>query len=179
MEDRDAPVEEERLPPPTHLEVAEVVAPRGLRGELKAHILTDFPQRFRRSLTVYLGDNKVPYVVERARLQKGWLYLKLQNCDTAEEAEKLRGQKVYVSLADAVPPPEGEYYWFQIIGLQVRTEEGENLGKVVDILQTGSNDVYVVQGHRGEVLIPALEDVIQQVDLEAGLLLVKLPEGLL
>lgn len=172
-------MEEERPLPPTHLAVAQVVAPWGLKGDLKARILTDFPHRFRRGLQVFLGEEKIPYVVERARVQRGWLIFKLRGCDIKEQAEKLRGAFVYIPAAEAVTLGEGQYFWYQIIGLQVRTTQGEDLGRVTDILTTGSNDVYVAQGPKGEILIPALDDVVQQVDLEAGLLVVRLPEGLL
>ncbi|MCL4533964.1 MAG: ribosome maturation factor RimM [Bacteroidetes bacterium] len=172
-------MDEDRPPPPSHLVVAQVVAPWGLKGDVKARVLTDFPQRFRRGLQVFLGEAKTPYVVDRARLQRGWLILKLRGCDTQEQAGKLRDALVYVAAADAVTLPEGQYYWHQIIGLRVKTANGEDLGVVGDILTTGSNDVYVVQGPRGEILVPALDDVIQRVDLEAGQLVVDLPEGLL
>jgi 16S rRNA processing protein RimM len=77
-----------------------------------------------------------------------------------------------------VPLPSGRYYQRQIIGLGVVTDEGESLGEVVDILETGANDVYVVQGAQGEILLPAISSVIRQIDLDAGCLTVHLLEGL-
>ena len=80
---------------------------------------------------------------------------------------------------EAVPQlPEGEYFYFQLLELRVLTQEGEDLGRISDILVTGSNDVYVVSGPTGEVLIPALADVIVKVDLDQGTMVVSLPEGL-
>ncbi len=173
------PMADEQLPPPSHLVVAEVLAPWGLQGELKARILTDFPERFQHGLALFVGEKKVPYVLERARPQRGFLILKLKGCDTPEAADKLRGAFVYVARQDAPELLEGEYFWYQIIGLRAVTPAGEELGVVEDIIITGSNDVYVLQGERGEILVPALEDVVQQVDLKAGLMVVELPEGLL
>ena len=80
---------------------------------------------------------------------------------------------------EAVPQlPEGEYFHFQLLGIKVLTEEGEELGRISDILETGSNDVYVVNGPTGEVLVPALADVIVKVDLDQGIMEVNLPDGL-
>ncbi len=173
-------MQEERPSLPTHLAVAEIVAPWGLAGDIKARILTDFPERFRRGLAVCIGERKSPSAVVRSRLlQKGFLVLKLEGIDTAEAANKLRGEIVYVERKDAPALADGEYFWYQIIGLRVRTVAGEELGAVEDILITGANDVYVVRGPRGEVLIPALDDVVRRIDLDAGLMVVELPEGLL
>jgi 16S rRNA processing protein RimM len=86
---------------------------------------------------------------------------------------------IYVPVEEAEPLGEDEYYWYQIIGLQVWTVEGRFLGKVTDILPTGSNDVYVVTGPEGEALVPAIEDVIALIDLEEGRLVVNPLEGML
>jgi len=105
--------------------------------------------------------------------------LTLVGVDDRDAAEALRGQWIYVAIEDALPLGEGEYYHFQIVGLQVITAEGEALGRITEILPTGANDVYVIQGPRGEILVPALEGVILNVDLPNGRMIVRLPEGLL
>jgi 16S rRNA processing protein RimM len=108
-----------------------------------------------------------------------WL-IHIRGVDDRDAAEKFREQYLMVSLADAVPLEEDEVYLFQVLGLEVRTQEGETLGKVTDIIETGANDVYVVQGGAyGEVLIPAISGVIIDISPESGLMLVNPPPGLL
>jgi 16S rRNA processing protein RimM len=105
----------------------------------------------------------------------------LAGCDDRAVAETLRTYLIQVPLEEAIPLEEDEYFEHQILGLEVWTAAGELLGEVAEILYTGANEVYVVRGHspRREILVPAIEDVVQVVDLEAGKLVVELPEGLL
>ena len=86
---------------------------------------------------------------------------------------------VQISIEDAAPLEEGEYYHFQVIGVEVEMESGERLGRVTEVLETGANDVYVVRGPRGEVLIPAIESVVRVLDLEAGRMVVSPLPGML
>ncbi len=163
---------------PTHLIVARILGPHGLQGEVKAEVLTDFPDRFSLLKTVYVGDELTPAVLEGHRLQGGKIILKLEGCEDRENAAELQGKLVYVTLEEAVPLAEDEYYVYEIMGLEVWTTEGEFLGYVDEVLHTGSNDVYVVKNGRGEVLVPALSDVVREVDLERGRIEVRLMEGL-
>lgn len=145
---------------------------------MKVEVLTDFPDRFASLQRVYVGDKIVPFTVEGFRLHKGRTLLKLSGCESPTGADKLRGQYVYVPIEEAVPLPEDEYYVHQIVGLTVWTKEGELLGQVSEVLFTGSNEVYIVQGEGKEMLLPAIEDVVKEVDLERGRLIVELMEGL-
>ncbi len=142
-------------------------------------IETDFPERFEWLKRVYLGEEATPFVLEGSRLHKRQTLLKLRGCDDREAAEKLRGRLVQIPIEEAMPLGEDEYYVYQIVGLDVCTTEGELLGKVSEVLFTGANDVYVVQGEKGEMLIPAVEDVVLEVDLAGGRLTVELMEGLI
>jgi len=164
---------------PEYLTIATVLAPRGLRGELKVRIETDFPERFARLTRVYLGPEHLPFDFEGFRQYRGHGLLKLKGCDDRTAAEELRGMDVQIPLEEAVPLGSGEYYVHQIEGLAVYTEDGAPLGVIEEVLFTGSNAVYVTHGPRGEVLIPALKDVVLEVDLEAGRMIVRLPPGLL
>jgi 16S rRNA processing protein RimM len=119
------------------------------------------------------------YPVERLRLHGEVFLLKLAGCDDRNAAEDLRGLLVQVPIHEAAPLEEGEYYHHQIIGLTVETETGETLGRVAEVLETGANDVYVVRGPAGEVLLPAVEDVILAVAPEDGRLVVRLLPGIL
>jgi 16S rRNA processing protein RimM len=164
---------------PRYLVIGKIVAPWGIRGEVKMAIETDFPERFQRLKRVYLGEEAVAFVLEGSRLHKRHALLKLGGCDDRNAAEKLRGQWVQIPIEEAVPLGEDEYYVYQIVGLDVWTTEGEHLGRVSEVLSTGANDVYIVQGEKGEILIPAVEDVVLEVDLAGGRLIVELMEGLI
>mgnify|MGYP005841289417 CR=1 FL=1 len=164
---------------PSYLAIGKIVRPWGVQGEVRVEILTDWPERFGLLEYVYLGEQAVLYRLERFRLYKGCALLKLVGCDDRNAAEALRGQLVQIPPEKAMPLDEGEYYVHQIEELEVWTDEGEMLGRVVEVLFTGANEVYVVHGPRGEMLIPAIADVVLRVDLEGGRLIVHLMDGLL
>lgn len=155
-----------------------MVGARGLRGELVCAILTDFPDRFAATEEVLVGEPPRPVRVERQRLERGRLVLKLAGISTREAAEELRGALIEVSIDQAVALPPETYFWHQIIGLRVVEEGGRELGRVADILVTGSNDVYVVRDDRRELLLPAIKDVVRRVDLDQGRIVVELLPGL-
>jgi 16S rRNA processing protein RimM len=165
---------------PGRLAVARVVAPYGIRGDVKAEILTDFPQRFRRLQRVFVGATDRELHLTRYRLDDDgrFVYLHFKEIPDRTAAEALRNQLLTIPEAEAMPLPEGTYYVHQIIGLRVVTDTGEELGRVREVLHTGANDVYVVDGPRGEVLLPAIPEVILDVDLAQGILRVHLLEGL-
>jgi len=164
--------------PPEYLVLGEIVAPFGIRGEVKVLLDTDFPELFLDAQRLYLGDPPTPYDVEWAQLYRGTGRLKLAGCDDRNAAETLRGELVQVSADQAPVPGEGEFYYYQLIDLAVWTDAGEHLGQVVEVLPTGGNEVLVVQGDGGEVLLPMIEDVVLEVDLPAGRIRVHLLEGL-
>ncbi len=149
----------------------------GIQGDLRVESLTDNPERFAANSRLYLDGRAVR--VRRSREVKRGLVLKLESVHDRTTAERLRG-KSFTVPADVVPTlPEDAYYHYQLIDLEVYTCEGERLGTVKEILTTGANDVYVVErpGAR-DLLIPALKRVVVGVDLLAGRMTVRLPEGL-
>lgn len=157
--------------------VGRIVAPWGIRGEVKVEILTDNPKRFAPNSHVFLKGS--PVLIERARAIGKSAVVKLKGVDTRNDAEALRDQVLEVPEADLMPLKPGEYYEHQIIGLLVRTKEGDVLGTVTEVLYTGSNDVYVVRGEKKEYLIPAIADVVQEIDLERGQIIIEPLPGLL
>ncbi len=164
-----------------YLAVARVVSAHGIHGDVRCALLTDFPERFKRGLHLYLGDKRKLHEVERARVDRKGIVLKLSDVEDRVAAEALRGALLAVEEKDAVRLPRGTYFWHQIIGLRVRTTEGEVLGTVAEILETGSADVYVVRPDppaQGELLLPAITDVVQNIDIEQGEITVVLIEGL-
>jgi 16S rRNA processing protein RimM len=147
--------------------IGTVVASFGLRGELKVHALTDIPNRFAELGAVYLGPDHIRYLIKGARPYKGdMVILKLAGIDDANAAETLRDAEITIPLSQLAKLPADSYYQHDIIGLQVVTLDGRNVGQIVDIMATGSNDVYVIKSADGrQILIPAIKDVIKRVDL--------------
>jgi 16S rRNA processing protein RimM len=157
--------------------IGRILAPWGVKGKVKVKVETDFPQRFVSGAEVYL-DQK-PQVIESAEWHNDKLVIKLRSIDSIEDAEKLRGKLIEIPFSQLQPLPEGQYYYFQLIGLKVWTTGGELLGEISEILTTGSNDVYVVSNAQGEILIPAIEDVVKSVDLEQENMVIEPIDGLL
>lgn len=165
---------------PKYLLIGRVRAPRGIRGELKVGVYPEDVARLEALREVYLstdGTHLVRFEVRRARFFAGQLLLSLNGIEDRNAAEQWPGALVYVPK-EALPLSEDEYYYHQIEGLTVITSEGELLGRVTEILPTGANDVYVVRGSEGEILLPAIKQVILRVDLAAGIMVVKLMDGL-
>ena len=168
----------QRPGPETLVPIARVVRPHGLKGELLCDILTDFPDRFQRTPFVYLGSEVESVAVESSRLAGGRVVLKLRGVSTRGAAERLRGRELAVPADQLVPLPAGSYYWHQLAGLAVETDDGRLLGQLRKVLPTGSNDVYVVDTARGELLLPAIAEVVREIDIEAGVMRVRLLPGL-
>ena len=125
------------------------------------------------------GGAMEPFQVASARAHGKRVLLALKPFDNINQVLHLVGREIYADRAVLPELPSDEFYWSDLLGLQVETEEGESLGELVEIIETGSNDVYVVKKDGREVLIPALEDVVLAVDLDANRMTVSLPEGLL
>jgi 16S rRNA processing protein RimM len=164
----------DELDPASAVRVGVIATPFGIRGELKVQPLTDFPARFRPGQLLWLQGE--PRRIERSRWDKNDVVVKLEGIETRTQAEGLRGETLMIPEAAALD--SDRYYLHDIIGLRVVDAAGETLGKVEDVLSTGANDVYVVRGDRGELLLPAIDDVVKEVDLAAGRLVVELLEGL-
>jgi 16S rRNA processing protein RimM len=144
-------------------------------------VLTEFPERFETTEWVYLGDEfeARPYRLKSYRWHKDNVLLTLAGVTDRTQAEQLKGQFVQVPLEEAMPLPEGAYYLYQLIGLRVENTNGEFLGILTAVMETGANDVYVVEYDGQEILLPAIPDVIKQVDLDHELMVVQLLDGLI
>jgi 16S rRNA processing protein RimM len=127
---------------------------------------------------VLVGQPPLARRVERQRVSAGRVVLKLAGIDNREAAEVLRGALISVPAEQAVALPAGTYYWHQIIGLRVVDLEDRPLGQIADILATGGNDVYVVRSNGRELLLPAIRDVVKEIDLDGGVVRVDLLPGL-
>lgn len=147
--------------------IGKVVALFGVRGELKVRLLTDIPNRFAELDAVHAGPGHTRHLIQRVRPYKSeMIVLKLEGIDDANAAELLRNQDLQIPLSKLAKLPPDSYYQHDILGLRVFTLDKLELGKIVDILITGGNDVYVVKTADGsQVLIPAIKDVIKEIDL--------------
>jgi len=165
---------------PVYLAVGLLRKPHGLRGDILLTVTTDFPERLRPGTFVFFGDEKRKIKITRRRPHNDGLLLGFEGIATPEQAARYTGKTVFVPTEDRPPLPEGEYYHHQIIGLNVVDETGQSLGVVSEILETGANDVYVVTDSTGrEILIPALKDVLLEINLELKSMKVHLLPGLL
>ncbi len=167
-----------KMKPPRYLIIGRVLKPWSYRGEMKIEILTEFPNRFASLRQVFIGDDAKSFSIESTRLHGKHALIKLLGVDSTQAAAKLRDQLVYVSREEAVPLERGKHYLYELVGLRVVTTEGEALGEIVEILDTGANDVYVVRDSSREILIPAIEDVVKEIAIDRGEILVKLLEGM-
>ncbi|MBV8085134.1 MAG: 16S rRNA processing protein RimM [Chloroflexi bacterium] len=157
-----------------------MVAAFGTKGDIRVMPQTDFPEtRFAAGARVFAERIAEGFEIERVRWMKGQPVLKLAGVDDRDQAEELRGRYLRVPGGELAPLDEGEYYLFQIVGLAVESEDGRPLGTVSEVLQTGANDVYVVPTPAGELLVPAIPDVVQEVDLPGGRLRIRLMPGML
>jgi 16S rRNA processing protein RimM len=175
-QDVDAPAPEapQTIDPETAVAIGRISSIHGIKGELRVMPLTDFPERFNPGAEVWL-DGK-PLQVLRRRWQGKEMIVALEGIETRDQAEAVRGKELMAPSPK--PLDEGVFYQHDIVGLRAVTREGEVLGRVADVLSTGSNDVYVVVGDRGELLLPALEGVVHEIDVANGRIVVELIEGL-
>jgi 16S rRNA processing protein RimM len=163
---------------PDYIAVGRILAPHGIRGEVKVEILTDYPERFFQHPTLYVGPAAVPVKVKSARYFKSYVLLSFENRPDRNAVEELRGLYLQIPISEAMPLEEGEFYLFQAIGLEVVTDEGDLLGTVTEVIETGANAVFVVKGEGREILIPDTKEVVLGADLEKGTLTVHLIPGL-
>jgi len=173
-----------RAPEPRYLVIGRVLRPQGVRGELRVEVLTSFPEQVGRHEFLYLAHPQTPdvasrYALEYVRPHGQVLRIKLAGCESRTAAEALRGMLVQIPREEAAPLAPGELYQYQLVGLRVESEDGTWLGQVIEVLETGANDVYVTVGPFGEVLLPAIAEVVREIDLAAGRMLVHLLPGLL
>ena len=161
----------------SHIVAGQVLQAHGVQGQIRVQVLSDVPDRFGLGQTVHIGPS-IFRISSSAPSGHGQALLQLDGVTTRDAAQLLVGQAVTVPETAAPSLEEGEYFHFQLLGLRVLTEEREELGQITEILETGSNDVYVVSGAGGEVLIPALVDVVLEVRLDEGQMIVDLPDGL-
>ena len=172
------------MPKPSKTEwatIGNIVAPFGIRGELKVFSLTDIPDRFAQLDTIFLGPDYAPRKITAVRPYKGdMVILKFVGVDDATTADTLRGCDLSIPLEKLAQLPPDSYYQHDILGLHVVTLAGREIGTIIEIMETGSNDVYVVKSENGQqILLPAIKDVVKQVDLIRQMMYIEPMAGLL
>lgn len=166
---------------PVFVTLGRLGRPHGLKGEIRMSVWTDSPEeRLRVGAVVYVGERRTPAVVRSTRWNRDILLIAFEEYPDRTAVEPLRNQQVYLPV-DALPPlSEDEVYAYRLLGIRVVTDEGRSLGILREILETGANDVYLVEiAEGGEILLPDIDEVVLQIDLEAGEMRVHLLEGLL
>ena len=165
---------------PEYLEIGLIVRPHGVRGEMVVEASSELLPGLESGTTIFYGPDREKLMVERVRPHRGRLLLMAKAITDRDQAEALRQQILYLHSDEVDPLPDGSFYYWQIIGLEVYAESGAKLGVVKQIIETGANDVYVLEDDEGrEVLIPAIEEVILKVDLDREQIVVHLLPGLI
>jgi 16S rRNA processing protein RimM len=161
--------------------IGQITRVRGIKGEIVVVPLTDDPQRFRKLRKVIISEKESikGFQVEGEREFKGKVFFKLKQVENSEEAKKLVGGFIEIERDQLVELPEGRYFIFDIIGLQVVTTKGEKIGKVKEVIALPANDLYLVEGDKRQYDIPALKKVVKRIDLEKKEMIIEPPEGLL
>ena len=164
---------------PVYLTVGFLRRPHGLQGEIIMDLHTDFPERMKRGRKLFVGEAHQPLTLTSVRPHQNGLLVKFKGIETPDEAGKLRNTWVYIQAKDAPALPQGQIYQHELLGFQVVDEEGNPLGELVEIIETGANDVYVVRSEAGkEILLPAIPAVILDMDAGRRFMKVHLLEGL-
>lgn len=164
-----------------YFEIGQIVNTSGLKGVIKVKPFTDDITKFNNFKTIYISIKKElkEFKIEQVRFSKNMVFLKLEGIDTIEEAENYRNLYLKIKRDKDEELEEGSYYIVDIIGCKVYTDEQKELGKVDDVFSTGSNDVYVVKDEVGkQILLPAIKEVIKNIDIENKTITVHLLEGL-
>lgn len=164
-----------------YLEIGQIVNTFGIKGMVKVMPFTENIERFSKMKTVYVKNKKEnkKYEIEEVKYHKNMVLIKFKGIENPEQADLLRQCYLLVDRADEEPLEEGTYYIVDMIGLEVYTEEGELLGILEDIFNTGSNDIYVVKNELGkQILLPSIPDVIKKIDMPNKKIIVHLLPGL-
>ncbi len=153
-----------------------VLKPKGLKGELKVQPVTDFPESFLKRKHLYIGRNPgeaVSRKVVSARLYQGFAWIVLDGIGSREEAEAVAGYRLYVTEAELEPLPGDRAYLHELIGLEVQDEAGNRVGRVRDVLSMPAHDVYDIETAGASVLVPAVDEFVEEIDLRKGVMVVR------
>jgi 16S rRNA processing protein RimM len=163
--------------------IGEVVKPHGVRGEIKVYLFSGKPRNFKQYKEIFLqgqaGSSTEAFQVVKSREQGKLAILQLEKIGTREAAEDLQGSTIWINKADMPALDTDEYYWQQLTGLMVETEEGQEIGRVARLFNTTAHDIMVVTGLGHEFMIPVQRDIIRDIDEQGGKIVISPPPGLL
>ena len=180
LDSENRPIDPTGSPPgePVFLAVGQLGKPHGVQGEITMRVLTDFPERLKAETTLFVGLDRKPMQIRHIRPAGTKILLTFDGIQNREQAGELRNQMVFIRTADTPPLPESEYYYHQLLGLCVESEDGQDLGRLEEILPTGANDVYLIRLPDGrELLLPVIEGILLDVDFHARLMRVHVLPG--
>ena len=165
---------------PVFVIVGKFRRPHGIKGEIRMTPLTDFPDLFDPGKSIFVGERYQPYTVNTVRWHGGDLLISLKDLPDRTSVEIFRNVMVYMKEKDLPEPLEGEYYLHQLVGLRVITDQDQDLGRIKEIIVTGANDVYLVETGTGkDILLPAIDEVVIEINQSEGYMLVHIIPGLL
>ena len=153
-----------------YLLIGEITKPQGVQGELKLRPITCDPYRFEGMKYAYVkdGEGYKQVSISVRRVGEDAIFLRMEGVETRNDAETMRGTQLFIDRANAVELDEDSTFICDLMGLKGVLTDGSEIGKIIDVMQPGGNDVYVFKGKKGEVLVPALKSVVVKVDLAAG-----------
>lgn len=161
-----------------YLEAGKIVNTHGIRGEVKIMPYTDVPELLCEFDRLFIGKERNEIIIERSRVAKNMVIAKLKGVDTPEQAEKLRNRLLYMHRDD-LELDEDTYFIQDLIGIEVKdADTGFVYGKIADVMQTGANDVYVIEGNGREYLVPAIADVVISTDIDGNSMTIRALDGL-
>ena len=163
------------------LEIGRIIRPHGLEGRVKVLSYLESQDALDEIAEVFVGrkaQETSSFPLDAVQMGREFFVLKLGGIENKDSASKLVGSSVWMPLERIKKLPDGEYYWREIIGLEVVTEEGRILGKIESVFPTGSNDVYVCRGDEKEILLPAIDEVVRKIDMDHKMMVVRLLKGL-
>lgn len=162
--------------------IGQIARSNGVRGEVRINLLTDHPERLQQLTHVWVGRDDATtqrFNIEHVRFHRGQAVVKFGSIESRDAADGLKNQFVFIEEQSAAVLAEGSYYIHEIVGMEVSTEEGERVGRVDEVWQMPANDVWVVRENGKEILLPAINDVIQSVDVRRRKIVIRPMEGLL
>jgi 16S rRNA processing protein RimM len=158
-----------------------ILKPHGIKGEVKVDPISPYPERFNRLDRVYLKNDSIQaYSIQSVRISNRFVFLKLSEINSRSEAELLRNYEVLIDKEQLIELKADEFFIHDLVGCEVISENGDLIGKIVEVMQVSSNDIYVVQDERGrEILVPAIKDVIKNIDIKHKKIKIHLMEGMI